>query len=178
MDSVLYILDKIGRYGRQILFFLSVFILYKSEKSVALAFYIFGVSISILINIILKIIIKEPRPLEDTPDFNFLVQSNKRVSYDKFGMPSGHTQFAFFTLAFMSYALWSHKHYVSIMSFYALITVTIVSQRIIGRNHTITQVIAGAFAGTLIGLGFVHLAKSKIIGKIRQKEDDNAVFIA
>jgi len=176
-EHILYALNRIGLYGRHILFTSSIFILYKWEKPVTLGYYILGAILSSIVNVILKIIIKQPRPKHDKPDFNFLIQTNKRVSYDKFGMPSGHAQFMFYTLAFMALVMRSHKYYWWIVSIMSLLSINTAVQRIHDDNHTVAQVIVGSVIGVLIGLGTFHITKSKLKGKTNLKEDDNALFM-
>lgn len=175
--QVLYFLGKLGRYGRQILGGATLLILYKLNSPLALGYYALGSIVCILLNVVLKILIKQPRPKEDKPDFNFLIQNNKRVSYDKFGMPSGHAQFMFFTLSFMACVMRGYKYYWWLMTFFALLTANTVAQRVRDENHTVSQVIVGSVVGIMVGLGTYYITKSKLKGKIRMKEEDNALFI-
>jgi membrane-associated phospholipid phosphatase len=177
-EYVLHALDQIGKYGRYIAGASSTIILYKLGKPVALGYYILGAIFCTIVNIILKIIIKQPRPKNDKPDFAFLVQNNKKVSFDKFGMPSGHSQFMFYTLAFMAFATYSHKHYWWTIAFLLMLTINTVVQRIVDDHHTMLQVVVGAITGTLIGIGAFYITKSKLKGKTKSKEDDNALFMA
>lgn len=176
-ETIAHILDHIGRLGRHIAFATSVAILYRTGAHVALGYYIFGSMMCTIINVILKIIIKQPRPKDDTPDFNFLIQMHKRVSYDKFGMPSGHSQFMFFTLAFMALFMRDHKRYWWMIAFFIALTVITLVQRYVDNNHTIIQLVVGALIGTFIGASAFFITKSKLKGKLREKEDDNALFI-
>jgi len=175
-EHVLYLLGQLGIYGRQIAGTIALLVLNKSGNPLALGYYVLGGIICLLANVFLKILIKQPRPKDDKPDFNFLIQNNKRVSYDKFGMPSGHAQFMFFTLFFMAYMMSGHKYYWGWMTLFALLTVNTVAQRIRDENHTVSQVIVGAIIGAMIGLGTYYVTKSKLKGKISMKEEDNAVF--
>ena len=46
-------------------------------------------------------------------------------------------------------------------------------QRVLFKEHTILQVLAGAIVGMLFG-GFIYLmARQKIMGKLRAKKDDD-----
>lgn len=174
----MYILSQLGRRGKEIVGGITLFILYKSSNTLTLGYYVLGSLICILLNVILKILIKEPRPKDDKPDFSFLVQNNKRVSYDKFGMPSGHAQFMFYTLAFMAYAIRGYKYYWWLMTCFTLLTINTVAQRVRDDNHTVSQVMVGSIIGVLFGLGTYYVTKSKLKGKMSAKEDDNALFIA
>lgn len=174
----LQIINQLGRYGRQIIGGATLFILFKIGNVNALGYYSLGSLICILVNIILKTLIKEPRPKEDEADFNFLIQNNKRVSYDKFGMPSGHSQFMFFTLVFMAYVMHGYKYYWWLMTCFTLLTINTVLQRIRSNNHTVKQVVVGSIIGIIFGIGTYYVTKSKLKGKMSPKEDDNALFVA
>jgi membrane-associated phospholipid phosphatase len=176
-EHALYALNQIGRLGRQIICASSVIILYKWEKPVTLGYYALGAIFCTIVNMILKILIKHPRPKHDKPDYNFLIENNKRVSYDKFGMPSGHAQFMFFTLAFMSFTMREHEYYWWIIAFFVMLTINTSVQRIQDDNHTLSQVVVGAVIGTLIGAGAFYITKSKLKGKLKSKEDDNTLFM-
>jgi membrane-associated phospholipid phosphatase len=176
-EQGLYILDQLGRHGRQIIGGASLLILYKLGKPLTLGYYALGALICILANMILKILIKQPRPKDDKPDFNFLIQNNKRVSYDKFGMPSGHAQFMFFTLVFMAYAMRGYKYYWWLMTLFTLLTINTVSQRIRDYNHTTIQVVVGSIVGIMFGLGAYYVTKTKLKGKLMAKDDDNALLM-
>ena len=176
-EYALHALNQIGRLGRQIIGASSVLILYKWGKPVTLGYYALGAMFCVVVNMILKILIKQPRPKHDKPDFAFLVENHKRVSYDKFGMPSGHAQFMFFTLAFMAFTMREHKYYWWIVAFFTMLTINTVVQRIRDDNHTLAQVIVGAIIGALMGAGAFYITKSKLKGKMKLKEDDNALFV-
>jgi len=178
MERALYALNQIGRYGRHVAGALTVLILFKCEKPVTLGYYALGAILNSIVNMILKITIKQPRPKHDKPDVNFLIQNDKRVSYDKFGMPSGHAQFMFYTLAFMALVMRAHKYYWWIVTIMSLLAINTAIQRIQDNNHTVVQVIVGSIIGSIIGLGAYYITKSKLKGKMNLKEDDNALFMS
>ena len=84
-------------------------------------------------------------------------------------MPSGHTQSIFFSIIFIYLALKDIK-IISIYLFIALITMY---QRVLFKEHTVLQVVAGSIAGVLFGGFIYYMAQQKIIGKLRFKKDDN-----
>jgi membrane-associated phospholipid phosphatase len=171
-------INQLGQYGKQIIGGASLLILLKIGNATALGYYSLGSLICILTNIILKILIKQPRPKDDQANFNFLIQHNKRIPYDKFGMPSGHAQFMVYTLVFMSYATRGYKYYWWLMSFFTLLTINTIIQRVRYDYHTVNQVLVGSLIGILFGVGTYYVTKSKLRGKMSAKEDDNALFIA
>ena len=103
LNNIIKFTDWIGFLGPQILFFTSLFLLYK--KYTLFSSYIIGCVINMLLNLILKGIIRQPRPSEDVHIFNASLANGKRLGYDKFGMPSGHVQNVFFSTAFIYFAL-------------------------------------------------------------------------
>jgi membrane-associated phospholipid phosphatase len=46
-------------------------------------------------------------------------------------------------------------------------------QRVLFKQHTVLQVVAGAMVGVLFGGFIYYMAEQKIIGKLRFKKDDN-----
>jgi membrane-associated phospholipid phosphatase len=96
-------------YGPFFLIILSWMVLW--NKNSLFFYYTIGIFINTLINLILKGIIKQPRPLDDPRKFNLALTHGKRflyqngIPYDIFGMPSGHSQSVMFSTAFMYFAL-------------------------------------------------------------------------
>jgi membrane-associated phospholipid phosphatase len=85
-------------------------------------------------------------------------------------MPSGHAQSAFFSTIFIYLALKDIRITIGYL-FIALLTIY---QRVLFKEHSVIQVLAGAIVGILFG-GFIYLmARQKIMGKLRAKKDDDA----
>ena len=96
----LYLLrDYIGLYAPIILFVLSLFFLRNMKRY--LQFFIYGFIFNNILNIILKLIIKEPRPSKDEKIIEIGIANGARISFDKFGMPSGHAQNCAYCLLFI-----------------------------------------------------------------------------
>ncbi len=133
------ILDKIGFFGPQILFFLNVYKLF--YRKVFLFAYIIFFFVNSLSNKVLKECIREPRPknqilMEEYQDFSTI---------EKYGMPSGHAQSSCFSLTFLfltTQTLW--------VLFGLCIVVLTLYQRYKHNRHTLTQL----FVGSLIGIFF------------------------
>ena len=174
MLSFITYLKTIGDYSPIILFFSSVFLLY--GKNILLGYYIFGYFITIISNVFLKYIIKQPRPNEDPAAFNVLVNNDKHISFNKYGMPSGHSQAAMFSLFFIYFALKSHKYLWQIMLFYIIITFNTILQRVKNNQHSIIQVSIGAIIGAFIGYCMFIMASSKLYGILKYKADDYALM--
>ena len=162
-----------GKSGPLVLFVYSLYLLW--NKSNLLYYYICGFFLSAILNIVLKGLIKEPRPSEDPKLFNIALKHSIRFKFingyphDTFGMPSGHAQSAFFSTVFIYLALKDIK--ISIL--YLIISLLTMYQRVLFNSHTVLQVLAGALVGILFA-GFIYfMARQKITGKLRAKKDDN-----
>jgi membrane-associated phospholipid phosphatase len=152
--------------------FSSMILLFVNHQPNLLMMYIFGYVFNIIVNIGLKIIIKEPRPSEDTHLFNLQknIYKEKRLSFDKYGMPSGHVQKAFFSTIFICLAIKDIK----IKLIFIAISLIICYQRVSFKNHTLLQVVVGAIVGSLLGYAFYTYSKKALQGSLFMKKDDNA----
>ena len=174
MIDPLYMLDLIGYYGPVILFISSIFLLYK--KTNYLSTYIIGIILSCFSNLVLKEIIKQPRPKGSMHILNSTENNNhKRIfSSDIYGMPSGHAQHVFYSTIFI-YLVFKNTNITLLYLFISLLTLI---QRVKYQNHYITQVIVGGFIGGLIAYYMYLYADKKIVGKLLPKKEDNAIDIA
>lgn len=102
-------------------------------------YFIFSI-INIIINTVLKNIIREKRP---TPTMKY-------GEYQKYGMPSGHAQFLWFSL-FYDFN-WDIQHLIILM-----LCVISSIQRIVIKLHTSKQVLIGSIIGTILGFYFQKL---------------------
>ena len=89
MDVIKYI-DLVGFYGPIILNITSIILLWNQQ--IIMWSYILGSISSIIINLVLKIIIKDPRPEQDAKLLKLAVDNGKYLNANKYGMPSGHSQ--------------------------------------------------------------------------------------
>jgi membrane-associated phospholipid phosphatase len=171
MDALYYIIkmfDYIGYLGPFILI-VSTLILLKG-KTTLLTYYIFGYILNIGLNIILKSFIQQPRPSEDLHIFNASIAHGKRLGFDVYGMPSGHAQNAFYSVAFIFFALGNPI----ITTIYTAIALNTDYQRVKYKNHTVFQVICGSIIGAFMGSIFFFSSSKKIMGVLKYKKDDNA----
>jgi len=166
------ILNYLGGFGPVILFFSSVYLLWKKQN--LLFYYTIGFFSNSLLNIILKGIIQHPRPLEDEKLFNLALKNVNKdifkngVPFDIFGMPSGHAQSALFSTVFIYLSL--KQSYI--LLFYLVISVFTMAQRIYNNYHTLFQIIIGDIVGGLFAWFVFHLSQQKLKGRIREKRDD------
>jgi len=162
-----------GEYMDSAIFFLGLITL---RNNLLLYFYFFiGISLSAILNFILKKIIKIKRPCINNHLFDLLLKNNEEYverndkTYHIYGMPSGHSQSCGYAFIFLT--LFLKDNYISL--FYLLIGILTMYQRVKYEHHTILQVIIGVTIGCLLGVGMYHYAEKNIAGNLVEKEDDN-----
>lgn len=158
--------NYIGLYAPFILFFLSV--LFLRNMKIFSQFFIFGFVLNNILNILLKLFIKEPRPTNDQKAIEIGVVNGARISFDKFGMPSGHAQNCGFCVSFITLVL----NNPSITCLYLIITLISLLQRYLHNNHTILQLFIGISVGILVGYYTYIVSDKYIVGNIDIKPDD------
>jgi len=164
----LYLLkDYVGLYTPIILFVLTLFLL--RNMKVYLRFFIYGFLLNNILNIILKLAIKEPRPTKDQKTIEIGITNGALISFDKFGMPSGHAQTCGYCLLFVAMAL--HDPYI--IALYLILSFNSMFQRYSYNNHTVLQLIVGIIIGAIFGYITYTVANKNIIGNIKMKKDDN-----
>ena len=173
-NNLLKLISTIGQNGPIILFALSVFLL--RNKCNLLFYYIIFYVIGLILNIILKGIIQQPRPSIDKKTFDLMIKNKERyiskygVPYDIYGMPSGHSQSVLFSTIFIYFAF----HNIKLTIVYLIISIITLFQRVIENHHTVLQVIVGSMIGLIIGYVSYEMAKIKMAGKLTNKKDDYA----
>jgi membrane-associated phospholipid phosphatase len=171
-STIFNVLSYTGVKGYYILFFVSVILLRNTYHYLAL--YIAGFGFNYILNLLLKSIIKQPRPNENEALFNIHVLHHKHLGFDRYGMPSRHAQLAVFSTIFIYLSLYSHKNIKTIFLFYIIISVITCSQRVVFNEHTVTQVLVGGACGAVLAYIFFTFSTSLITGKLRFKPDDLA----
>ena len=159
--------NYIGLYAPSILFFLSLFLLRNMTKY--LSFFVVGFIFNNILNIVLKLLIKEPRPTTDQKAIEIGVVNGARIGFDKFGMPSGHAQNCGYCLVFIIMTL--NNHFITTL--YLLLSIISLFQRYLNNNHTILQLIIGLIVGTFFGCLTYNIANKYIMGNIKMKKDDH-----
>ena len=97
--------------------------------------FIKGVFICILINQILKNIFRQQRP------------NTEKHCIDKYGMPSGHSQLAFFCFFYFA-----NKNNFLETLIMLLLSIYISYTRVILQCHTVNQVLVGSVIGSFLGI--------------------------
>lgn len=159
--------DYIGLYAPLILFVLTLFLF--RNMSTYLKFFVSGFILNNILNIVLKLAIKEPRPTKDQKAIEIGIVNGARIGFDKFGMPSGHAQNCGYCLAFVFMAL----NDPFITALYLLISIVSLFQRYLYNNHTILQLTIGLIIGIVFGGLTYSLANKTIMGNIKMRKDDN-----
>jgi len=167
------ILYELGAYGPVLLIILSWYLLWDNKN--LFFYYTVGIFANAVLNLILKGIIQEPRPMFDDKKVRLLKTHGKDsfyqngIPFDIFGMPSGHAQTSFFSTIFI-YLVFKQTNLLYI---YIPLTVLTCYQRVIFNYHSISQIILGGIFGLAFGYLVYKLAREKIKNRIREKPDDN-----
>jgi len=154
------IINYIGNFSPIILLVLSIYLLHR--KPTILFFYCIGFLVNSLFNVMLKLLIKQPRPSEDERLFYLQLNNLQHIEFNKLGMPSGHAQSVFYSTIFIYFA---SNYNISIVSIYLLASLVTSYQRVEYNYHTTLQVIIGSLLGLIIGYFFYILGKKTIKNK-------------
>jgi membrane-associated phospholipid phosphatase len=145
-----------------------------SDKQNLQFYYLIGFVINSILNLILKGIIRQPRPCDDEKNFNIALKNipetifKDGVPFNIFGMPSGHAQSALYSTTYIFLSLKNIK----VLLFYVFLSIIIVLQRIMKQFHTVFQVVVGLFIGSFMGYVAFNFAEIVLKGRIREKRDD------
>jgi membrane-associated phospholipid phosphatase len=174
MDIFSKLFDVTGNYGPIFLIIYSCYLLW--NKPNLFFYYNVGSFISVVLNLIIKGLIQEPRPSEDLKTFELALKNGRRfvfkdgMPHDIFGMPSGHSQSSLFSTVFVFLSIKK----LQIVGIYLLISFIVMAQRVAFKHHTICQVLVGSIVGGLFGYLIFYIAQNKLMGIIREKNDDCA----
>ena len=166
------ILYELGSYGPILLIILSWYSL-REHKNLFFYFNV-GLFANSILNLILKGIIQEPRPMFDSKKIKLLTTHasdyffQNGILFDIYGMPSGHAQASFFITVFIYLSL---KH-TNLLYLCILFSLLICYQRVKFNFHSISQVIVGGIIGSGFAFIIYELAREKIKGHITEKMDD------
>jgi membrane-associated phospholipid phosphatase len=168
--SILY---ELGAYGPIILILLSWYLLWDNKN--LFFYYTVGIFANAVLNLILKGIIQEPRPMFDDKKVRLLKTHGKEyfyqsgIPFDMFGMPSGHAQASFFSTVFI-YLVFKQ---FNLLYIYIPLTLLTCYQRVKFDYHSISQIVVGGIVGLAFGYFVYQLAIEKIKNRIREKPDDD-----
>ena len=164
LTSVVHLL---GYLAPIIMLVVTIFLL--RNKINYLSFFFYGYVFNLVVNSLLKWVLKEPRPTNDLKILQLGVTHTKRIGFDKYGMPSGHAQHCGFILAFVTLVLNSPL----VTGSFSILSLICLYQRYLYQNHTLLQVIVGFVVGLSIGYLFYELGAKQLVGNMKQRPDDN-----
>jgi len=130
----------LGYFGHFFIFFITCGLIYHDY-----AYFIIFIIMFILnklLNEYLKNTFRQYRPSNPIKFLNSEILSKKN-----FGMPSGHTQIAFFSIL---YAYLVTRRFIPWILLLLVIGLIVIYERYKYRNHTLNQLFAGAIIGSLL----------------------------
>ena len=162
------ILNYIGLFAPIILFFLTLYLLRNLTNF--LYFFLQGFIFNNILNILLKLFFKEPRPSNKMQIQKLAIANEFPLNFNNYGMPSGHAENCGF---FLSYCILVFQNdYITVL--YLIITLITLLQRFVNKNHTILQLCVGFLLGIFIGYLTYLLANKFIQGDVKMKSDEDA----
>jgi len=168
------IIDYIGIVSPIIMIIISGYNIY--NKKTFFTYFYHGVIFTNVLNALLKILFKEPRPNSNAKNIELAIKYGEFVSPFDLGMPSGHMQNCFFVLTYIFLVTKSYPLFI----FNLILTIISAYQRYMLNNHTIFQLFIGALIGSITGLTIFHFSelivnKSKTF--IRDKDDKSYISV-
>jgi len=167
----------IGQNGPFLLFVFAILFLWTRKNM--LFYYLIGIFINSILNLVLKGIFQQPRPGEYKKQFDAMIKHGKTIvfkdtgiPFDIFGMPSGHVQSCLFSTVFVFLTL----KRMDVLFLFALITLVTLYQRVNYNYHTFFQTVVGGFCGAAFAAMVFYLSREKLKGKVREKRDDNGPY--
>lgn len=133
--------NSIGYFGEYITFIITCALIY--NQYIYLIIFIIMFVLNKVINQYLKKIFHQNRPSNPV---KFL--DSDKFTKKKYGMPSGHSQNAFFSIV---YAYLVTRSFIPWTLTLLVVGLIVIYERLKYKNHTINQLIAGAAVGSFIG---------------------------
>ena len=161
LENIIY---QIGSKSHFILFVTSILILHFKTKF--LTIFLIGSFVNALINYLLKGLIGQPRPGDETVELEKTY--GKIFDFNRFGMPSGHTQVAFFSMVFVYLATQD----IRVLAAYFLVSMMVIFQRVNYGHHYLTQTLVGAIVGGILAWAFFEYGVKVHKGHLEKKQDD------
>ena len=169
-----YLVKFIGEYGPFMLFIVTIYLLWNTKHM--FFYYTIGIFLNTILNLVLKGIFQQPRPLDNKKQFDTMIKHGKHlifkddgIPFNIFGMPSGHSQSCLFSSVFMFLVLKN----VNLLLLYIVISLITFYYIIHNQYHSLLQIIVGGLCGSLFAYLIFYFSNQKLKGKIREKPDDN-----
>ena len=166
------VFNYLGIFAPFILLLFSLYLLFNKQN--LQFYYLVGLLINTILNLVLKGILQQPRPFEDEKKFNLAVKNipetifKDGIPFNIFGMPSGHAQMVLYSTVYIYLSLKN----INVLLFYIFMSLIIIVQRVISKSHSIFKVVVGAIIGSFMGYAAFYFAETVIKGRIREKPDD------
>lgn len=138
--------DSINQLGFHSPYIISAIVIYLLRINTPYLWaFILGSVLNHWFNLLLKIVIQDPRPR--------IINDPNYLGAEQYGMPSGHTQIAFFAITFyyLVKKQWTNTILFVFLTCIALSGITLY-QRYTYKYHTVEQLLAGA----IMGSGFAY----------------------
>jgi len=164
-----YVFESIGFNGPLILFISTNYLLFQNNSNYGII-YIIGFLLTAIVNYILKGFFRHPRPIDNEMLFKMEEKYRQLMPFERYGMPSGHTQLVFYSTIYIYFVFKNIK----ILVFYLVISLLTLYQRVVSRQHFLSQTIIGAVIGGLFGYGCYKYTRDHLQGPLKMKPDDNA----
>ena len=129
-------------------------------KSTQTYFFVIGLITNIIINLFIKIIVRQPRPNVPVKYYG----SHKDISWDMYGMPSGHAQTALYCFTYY-FMLYPRNYTINILLI--VTSAIILMQRYMISAHTPLQILCGMILGIIIGISFYYVYISSKQGNLK-----------
>ena len=140
MEHGLLLLDYVGFFGPIILFCISV---WKLSVRVPFLYGYLGLFLaSTVVNKVLKVLFKEPRP-----EGSMTIVGEPYQGADEYGMPSGHAQSVAFSTTYL-YLVTKNMLWLALEL--CVVALTLI-QRWKYKNHSVSQLVIGALVGAFWG---------------------------
>jgi membrane-associated phospholipid phosphatase len=170
------LVNTVSLVGPILLFFIALVVLKK--RVVYFYYFIAGVFLNIILNIGLKLAIRDPRPLVDKAVLQYLEEHGGTWDYGFFGMPSLHAQLALYTTTFIILLVGTQatdRNFVPIILFCFAISCIVMWQQVFNKYHTVLQVVIGGVLGIIMG-GLVFYGAAKQVQGIQGNRKDDFSF--
>jgi len=153
--TAMKMIEWLGFYAPLLMITVNVFFL--ANRGVYLWVYLLFFFVNQWINKGLKSLIREPRP--NGYDTHLENPDLKYRGVEVYGMPSGHSQSIFYSVAY----LWFTIESIPLLLTGLFVCAITLYQRWKQNRHTISQLMGGAICGIFVAYGSTYLVKKRIL---------------
>lgn len=142
----------IGYFSSCIIISLTVIIFLYNHQYLDILGFLVTLYLNTILNRFLKILFKHERPMDEA---KFLISDFYSQKNKAYGMPSGHSQTSIFSFTYL-YFTTKNIHPWLLLSAIIVIILMII-QRLVFKNHTILQLLAGGIIGAVFAYIIVSI---------------------